>query len=396
MKGPLIVLASLLGSAVAGVHKMSLKKISLDDQLNAVDIDLHAKNLAQKYMRYQPKPHVEGILWDNSIKPEHHGHMVPISNFQNSQYYTEIEIGTPPQKFKVLFDTGSSNLWVPSSQCNSIACFLHNKYDSTASATYKPNGTEFEIRYGSGSLSGFVSQDTVSIGDIVIKDQLFAEAVSEPGLAFAFGRFDGIMGLAYDTISVNQITPPFYSMINQGLLDKPVFSIYISGTEEGSEVVFGGVNDDLFTGKITKLPLRRKAYWEVDIGSITFGSDTVTFENTGAIFDTGIPLIGFPSNFAEILNNQIGARKESGGQYMIDCRKRFDLPDISFNLSGYEFAITSYDYILEVKESCISAFTELDYSDPSGPKITLGDAFLRKWYSIYDFGEGTVSLAAVK
>jgi saccharopepsin len=51
-----------------------------------------------------------------------------------------------------------------------------------------------------------------------IKNQLFAEATEEPGLAFAFGRFDGILGLGYDTISVNHITPPFYELINQKVL----------------------------------------------------------------------------------------------------------------------------------------------------------------------------------
>merc|ERR1711964_445415 len=84
------------------------------------------------------------------------------------------------------------------------------------------NGTSFEIRYGSGSLSGYVSEDTMSIGDLKIKNQIFAEATEEPGLAFAFGRFDGILGLGFDTISVNKIPPPFYKMIDQKLLDEPV------------------------------------------------------------------------------------------------------------------------------------------------------------------------------
>jgi saccharopepsin len=123
----------------------------------------------------------------------------------NAQYYTEIEVGTPPQQFKVILDTGyasspfllflrlsptrsSSNLWIPSQNCNSIACFLHSKYHSDRSSSYKANGSDFSIQYGSGSMEGYVSQDTLKIGDLSIRGQDFAEAIKEPGLAFAFGK----------------------------------------------------------------------------------------------------------------------------------------------------------------------------------------------------------------
>lgn len=313
--------------------------------------------------------------------------------------FSEISLGTPPQTFKVVLDTGSSNLWVPSSQCTSIACFLHSKYDSSSSSTYKKNGTEFAIRYGSGSLSGFVSQDTLKIGDLEIKHQDFAEATQEPGLAFAFGRFDGILGLGFDTISVNKMVPPFYNALDQGLLDEPVFAFYLGDTnKEGDDSVatFGGVDKSHYTGEMINIPLRRKAYWEVDFDAITLGHNTAELEDTGVILDTGTSLIALPSTMAELLNKEIGAKKGFTGQYTVECDKRDSLPDLTFTLAGHNFTIGPYDYILEVQGSCISSFMGMDFPEPVGPLAILGDAFLRRWYSVYDHGKGSVGLAKAK
>jgi len=392
----LVAAASLLGSANAGVHKMKLKKVPLSEQLKYANIQEHAKALGQKYMGIKTETHMEQVFKAPYVADGQHA--VPITNFLNAQYFSEISLGTPPQDFKVILDTGSSNLWVPSTDCNSIACYLHSKYDHSASSTYSKNGSSFEIRYGSGSLSGYVSQDVFRIGDLTVKHQDFAEATSEPGLAFAFGRFDGIMGLGYDTISVNKIVPPVYNMMDQGLLDEPVFAFYLGDTNNGeeSEATFGGINKDHFKGELTKIPLRRKAYWEVDLDAITFGGNTAELEGTGAILDTGTSLIALPSTLAELLNKEIGAKKSFNGQYTVECDKRDGLPDLTFTLTGHNFTIGPFDYILEVQGSCISAFMGMDFPEPVGPLGILGDAFLRQWYSVYDIGTSSVGLAKSK
>ncbi|KAH9434279.1 saccharopepsin [Pyricularia oryzae] len=395
MKGAMMTAAVLLGTAEAGVHKLKIKKIPLEDQLKTFDLNAQMRGLGQKYLGIRPESHQQAVFSNDAVQASGN-HPVPISNFMNAQYFSEITIGTPPQNFKVILDTGSSNLWVPSSSCGSIACYLHNKYESSSSSTYKKNGTEFKIQYGSGSMEGFVSNDVMTIGDLKIKNLDFAEATKEPGLAFAFGRFDGILGMGFDRLSVNKIVPPFYAMVDQKLIDEPVFAFYLADEKSESEVVFGGVNKDHIDGKITEIPLRRKAYWEVDLDAIALGDEVAELDNTGVILDTGTSLIALPSQLAELLNSQIGAKKGYNGQYSIDCDKRKDLPDITFRLSGYDFPISAYDYILEVSGSCISTFMAMDIPEPVGPLAILGDAFLRRYYSIYDLGKGTVGLAKAK
>lgn len=220
----------------------------------------------------------------------------------------------------------------------------------------------------------------MTIGDLKIKDQLFAEATEEPGLAFAFGRFDGILGLGYDSISVNKIVPPFYSMVNQGLLDEPVFAFYLgAGDDDPSEAIFGGVNKDHIDGKITEIPLRRKAYWEVDLDAISFGDEKAELDGTGVILDTGTSLIALPTTLADLINEEMGAKKGYNGQYSVDCAKRDSLPDVTFTLSGHEFSIGPYDYILEVSGSCISTFMGMDIPAVStlyrSPSMHLADVF---------------------
>ncbi|KAJ8086655.1 aspartic proteinase precursor [Marasmius tenuissimus] len=396
------VFLSLIPFVLADVHKLRLEKLPPSHPSPEFEV-LH---LAEKYGSSSPQSPLMGaggqgrrfregddLYWTQEMIKG--GHNVPLSNYMNAQYFAEISIGTPPQSFKVVLDTGSSNLWVPSTKCTSIACFLHSKYDSSASSSYKANGTSFEIRYGSGSMEGIVSNDVLKIGDLSIKGQDFGEATKEPGLAFAFGKFDGILGLGYDTISVLHMTPPFYSMVNNGLLDEPVVSFRLGSSEaDGGEALFGGIDKSAYKGDLTYIPVRRKAYWEVELEEVAFGDESVELENTGAAIDTGTSLIALPSDMAEMLNAQIGATKTWNGQYTVDCSKVPSLPDLTFKFGGKPFPIKATDYILEVQGTCISSFTGLDIQMPGGASLwIIGDVFLRKYYTVYDLGRNAVGFA---
>ncbi|VEU21076.1 DEKNAAC101959 [Brettanomyces naardenensis] len=432
MKLSLSVCSSVLlalafsNSADAKVHSIELKKNPAADTFKDITFSEYVDSLKSKYVKTFQKhlesekrkaiaalsaaggdmqapfvPFIENLaaaqqVLDSEVEIAG-GHDAPLTNYMNAQYFTEIQLGTPAQTFKVILDTGSANLWVPSNDCSSLACYLHTKYDHEQSSSYKANGTDFSIQYGSGSMKGYISQDLLQLGDLTIPKQDFAEATEEPGLAFAFGKFDGILGLAYDTISVDHVVPPVYNAINSKLLDEPQFSFYLGdsskGTEEGGVATFGGVDKSKFSGKITWLPVRRKAYWEVKFDGIGLGDEYAPLENHGAAIDTGTSLIVLPSQLAEVLNSEIGAEKSWSGQYTVDCEKRESLPDLTLTFAGYNFTLTPFDYTLEVSGSCMSAFTGMDLPEPIGPMAIIGDAFLRRYYSVYDLDKDAVGLA---
>jgi phytepsin len=239
-------------------------------------------------------------------------HPGSIHNFMDAQYYVDIALGTPPQSFKVVPDTGSSNLWVPSSKCKftEIPCDLHSKYSAKASSTYVENGTEFAIQYGSGSCAGFLSQDTLTWGDIQVQGQTFAEVTHEPGIAFIAAKFDGILGLAFPRIAVDGVVPVFNNMVDQGVVDSSVFSFYINRHESEGELVLGGMDPAHFTGPITYIPLTNQTYWEFALDSVSLdGAHVACGAGAGchAIADSGTSLLAGPKDAIAAINKKIGA-----------------------------------------------------------------------------------------
>jgi len=329
---------------------------------------------------------------------------VPLSDYQDAQYYGPITIGTPPQSFKVVFDTGSSNLWVPSSKCpiTVIACDLHNKYYDTKSSTYKQNGTSIAIQYGSGSMTGFLSIDDVVVGDITVVGQTFAEATGEPGIAFDLSKFDGILGMAYESISADGVIPVFYNMIAQNLVPQKVFSFWLSkdpSGQTGGELLLGGIDSSMYTGPINYVPLIAETYWAFTLGDIQLKNTSLGYCPNGchAIADTGTSLIAGPTDQVNALNTKLGAVTLNGEGIFPSCDVISSLPDVEIVINNVTYVLTPTDYVLQVsslgKTECLSGFMGIDIPSPPGPMWILGDVFISTYYTVFDFGNQRLGFA---
>ncbi|XP_041718625.1 cathepsin D-like [Coregonus clupeaformis] len=352
---------------------------------------------------------VAGAVTPPSVPATTQSPKVPVerlTNFMDAQYYGVISIGTPPQDFTVLFDTGSSNLWVPSIHCSflDIACWLHHRYNSKKSSTYVQNGTKFSIQYGRGSLSGFISGDTVSLAGMQVAGQQFGEAVKQPGITFAVARFDGVLGMGYPSISVDKITPVFDTAMAAKLLPQNIFSFYISRdplAAVGGELMLGGIDPLHYTGDLHYVNVTRKAYWQIEMSSVEVGNQlTLCKGGCQAIVDTGTSLITGPVEEVRALHKAIGALPLLMGEYWIDCKKVPSLPVIAFNLGGKMFNLTGADYILKESQMgqkiCLSGFMAMDIPPPAGPLWILGDVFIGRYYSVFDRDSDRVGFAPAK
>jgi len=326
-----------------------------------------------------------------------HGSNVPIHDFQNAQYYGPITVGTPPQKFNVIFDTGSSNLWVADKKCG-LYCVGHNKFDSSKSSTFTKNGTEFKIAYGSGDCSGHFSNDDVTLGDVTSKQQAFGRVdnVGGLGLAFTIGKFDGILGLGFPTISVGGVPTVFGQLVAQKVVDAPVFAFYLSSNDaQDGELVLGGIDHDHFVGNLQYYPLTRDAYWQIDMESMKMGGVAITSVRA-AILDTGTSLLAGPSKEVAGIAKKIGAKAVKAGEYMIDCNATSTVPDITIKIGSTAYTLAGSDYIINAGGQCLLGLSGIDIPAPMGPLWILGDVFLRKYYTVFDYGQKRVGIAPAK
>jgi len=326
---------------------------------------------------------------------------IVINDYQDAQYYGEIQIGTPAQKLEVIYDTGSSNLW--GSDIKPGLLSSHNYYQHDKSSTYKANGTEFKIQYGSGPVSGFYSSDTVKIGEDTLLDYTFAEVNNTKGLgpAYAVGKFDGICGMGLSGISVDGVPTPLQALKASGALDEDIFAFYL-GHQSAGELVIGGVDPSHYTGEFSYLPVinmvpGRMGYWEVKMDSFQINGESVVDTNK-AVMDSGTSLLALPSASIKAIAKLVGAKTvlpipPFNKEYTIDCDSAG--PDMDINLGGKTYTLTKQDYIINDEGQCLFGATGIDIPAPAGPLVILGDVFMRAHYVSFDFGKQQVGLAKI-
>nr|DBA15482.1 TPA: hypothetical protein GDO54_004685 [Pyxicephalus adspersus] len=321
----------------------------------------------------------------------------PLQNYMDIEYFGTISIGTPPQSFTVIFDTGSSNLWVPSVYCSSPACTNHHMFNPQQSSTFQATNTPVSIQYGTGSMSGFLGYDTVQVGNIQITNQIFGLSQSEPGSFLYYSPFDGILGLAFPSLASSQATPVFDNMWNQGLIPQDLFSVYLSSQgQSGSFVLFGGVDTSYYSGSLNWVPLTAETYWQITLDSISIGGQVIACSGScQAIVDTGTSLIAGPSTPIANIQYYIGASQDSSGQYVINCNNISNMPNVVFTINGVQYPLPASAYVRQSQQACSSGFQAMNLPTSSGDLWILGDVFIREYYVVFDRANNYVAMASI-
>jgi hypothetical protein len=324
---------------------------------------------------------------------------------------------------KVVFDTGSTNLWMASDLCQS-PCRDEGRhwYDHTDSHTYTqpPSEKYLRIMFGTAALAGPMGVDNFKIGPFTLKDQDFGMIEEASGSTFLQMPLEGIVGLAFPAMSATKDgrLPFFDNVIKQGLLEHNEFAFYFSKDVEksGNAIFWGGVDARAFEEEIRMFPVSQPFYWAVDLYAFHIGDEALNLEGglqervrtrvrkqakyspvpastmPKLILDTGTTYF----TAGGTLYDQIRERLPSG-----NCQDTAKYPSITYTLkdvSGrmYNLSIPSTEYMVSHTGSyCRLAFMELYVNEHYGPAMLLGEVFMRSYFTVYDRGNGDPSNARV-
>ncbi|KAF9226025.1 Asp-domain-containing protein [Gyrodon lividus] len=300
-------------------------------------------------------------------------------------WFGTVSIGTPPSFYTVLFDTGSSELILPGSDCDA-SCDGHTLYDHASSSTSVYLGKPFFVNYGNGD-GAFGQQytDNVTIAGLMAIGQTFGVASHYSwGLRIEQFPLDGLMGMGFQSLSRFHQSPVFQTLVTQGQTDEPVFAFNFAAPKP--ELYLGGSNPNMYT-EVTE-----QSFWQVNMNNVMVNGE-VLLTNINSVIDTGSNLIhGRPGDVATFYG-AIGSVPSpiAPGYYIFPCN---DVPSVSFTFGGTSFPISadSLTHGFADKES-ITCYGAIIVGNL--PFWVVGTAFLRNVYTAFDVANARVGFATL-
>ncbi|CAD5213496.1 unnamed protein product [Bursaphelenchus xylophilus] len=332
-------------------------------------------------------------------------HTQPFYAVGHTSYLANITIGTPPQEFRVILDTGSSDTWVPAQDCEVEAggpTCEKILFNPDASSTFQNNGSEWAIEYGSGSVLGTLGKDTVGLGSasddkLVVPGQTIGLAHQIDETLDSFTEIDGIVGLAFRAISNEGGQPVFLNAVDQGLVDEPVFTVWLTrdkteknGGADGL-ITYGGHDDEHCSSEIHWIPLADKTYWIFEgQGFSANGQETqLTYK---AITDTGTEfIVGSPDIILPIVKTLNATYDEKREVYHLPCNSNFT---VGFSINGKDYNVEAKNLLVPSPgDTCILTLVPQDIGEI---QLILGDPFIREYCQVHDVDKGRVGFALAK
>ncbi|KAH9017350.1 acid protease [Lactarius deliciosus] len=352
----------------------------------------------QAYEKNTGAPHPSAPKMKRADLKKHIGNE-PLTNENFNYWYGSISVGTPAKNFKVVFDTGSALTFLPGSDCDS-SCKGHALYNPAKSSTGKNLGEPFETRYGNGSIDfvdGMLYTDDVAISGYTAKNQTFGVASHFAGV-FSADSFlpDGLVGLAFPSISPYQATPFFLTLAAQGSLPSNSFGFYLAN--EGSELFLGGTNDKLHGGDFTYVPVTKEGYWETNVDAIYVNGRKVAGVRD-SIIDTGTTIILGDAKTVKAIYKHIPGSKPApadigDGLYTFPCSFNGTIT-VQFGRAKFVIAqeIFNQGALSEGSNDCVGGIGAIDDATPFW---IIGDVFLQNVYTVFDVGKKRIGFANLK
>lgn len=310
----------------------------------------------------------------------------------NEEWTGTVSIGTPAQSFTIDFDTGSSDLWVPSSSCS--GCQAKHSYDPSSSSTSSEQSGTFQISYGDGSqASGPIFTDTVSVSGVTVTGQYLSAVTSESGNLVG-GPNDGLMGMAFPAISQLGHNPFFQSAVSEKAVDSGVFGFKLSSS--GAQLNLGGTDSSLYSGSIEYHDLASTAgYWQIGGASALVNGKAVV-SDIQTIIDSGTTLMYGPSDQVKTFYSSISGAQEydtQNGLWSVPCDS---IPTVAFSWGGNTWQISSSDFNLGQASNgdCQAALGSADLGFGDGVWL-LGDTLMMNVYTAFSTDQNAVGFASL-